>query len=40
MIRRIGLIDRVASWTPPDLSDASGLEKAWKEWAQHEMIKR
>jgi len=40
MIRRIGLIDRIASWTPPGLNDASGLEEAWKEWAQYEMVKR
>lgn len=40
MIRRIGLINRIASWTPPDLSDANGLEKGWRDWAQYEMVKR
>ncbi|KXN83387.1 hypothetical protein AN958_01524 [Leucoagaricus sp. SymC.cos] len=40
MIRRIGLIGRVSSWAPPDLGDASGLEKAWRDWAQYEMVKR
>ncbi|KAJ3575737.1 hypothetical protein NP233_g905 [Leucocoprinus birnbaumii] len=40
MIRRIGLINRISSWTPPDLSDASMLEKAWKDWAQYETVKR
>jgi hypothetical protein len=40
MIRRIRLIDRVAAWSPPDLTDVSGLDKAWKAWAQYETIKR
>lgn len=40
MIRRIGLINRVATWSPPDLSDVSGLDKAWKAWTQYETIKR
>lgn len=40
MIRRIGLINHVASWSLPDLSDVSGLDKAWKDWAQYETIKR
>lgn len=40
MIRRTGLINRVALWTPPDLNDVSGLDKAWREWAQYETVKR
>ncbi|XP_006462909.1 hypothetical protein AGABI2DRAFT_224564 [Agaricus bisporus var. bisporus H97] len=40
MIRRIRLIDRVSAWSPPDLTDVSGLDKAWKSWAQYETIKR
>jgi len=40
MIRRTGLIGRVGSWMPPDLSNPNTLDAAWKEWANFETIKR
>jgi len=40
MIRRTGVISRVSSWTLPDLTDPSTLDVAWREWANHETIKR
>ncbi|TFK33601.1 fungal-specific transcription factor domain-containing protein [Crucibulum laeve] len=40
MIRRTGLIARIASWSPPDLTDMQSLEAGWRDWARYETVKR
>ncbi|KAF6747439.1 fungal-specific transcription factor domain-containing protein [Ephemerocybe angulata] len=40
MIRRIGLIRLLSTWTPPDLSNHYTLDTAWREWARFETLKR
>ena len=40
MIRRIGLIRLLSTWTPPDLSNHFTLDTAWREWARFETLKR
>ncbi|KAF8996539.1 fungal-specific transcription factor domain-containing protein [Cyathus striatus] len=39
-VRRTGLLERVGSWKPSDLTDPNSLEADWKDWAQYETIKR
>ncbi|KAL0961258.1 hypothetical protein HGRIS_006220 [Hohenbuehelia grisea] len=40
MIRRTGIISRVASWTSGDLNDPNSLDSVWREWTTYESIKR
>ncbi|KAK0225469.1 hypothetical protein IW262DRAFT_1265991 [Armillaria fumosa] len=40
MIRKTGSITRSRSWTVPELNDSVALEQTWREWAQHETVKR
>ncbi|KAK0213240.1 fungal-specific transcription factor domain-containing protein [Desarmillaria ectypa] len=40
MIRKTGSITRSRSWAVPDLNDSVALEQTWREWAQHETVKR
>ncbi|KJA20167.1 hypothetical protein HYPSUDRAFT_142671 [Hypholoma sublateritium FD-334 SS-4] len=40
MIRQIGLINLVGSWTPPDLRSPQVIEGAWNDWARYETFKR
>ncbi|KAF7422889.1 hypothetical protein PC9H_011053 [Pleurotus ostreatus] len=40
MIRRSGLLNRVASWTPADFNASTSLDTAWREWTTYESIKR
>lgn len=39
MIRRTGLISKISSWTPGNLTEVP-LEHLWSEWVMNEMTKR
>lgn len=40
MIRQSGLIHQISSWKPPSLNDPTQLDTTWREWADHETLKR
>ncbi|TFK62373.1 hypothetical protein BDN72DRAFT_848761 [Pluteus cervinus] len=40
LIRRMGLLNQIGSWIPPDLGDPHSTEIAWRDWIHYETIKR